>query len=52
MEEEEGGSGEGGIGADGGDGGWCRGGDSGGVAGGGALRLVPCIRRVHPGDFV
>lgn len=37
MAEEEGGSGEGGVGTDGRDGGWCRGGDLGRVAGGGAL---------------
>ena len=37
MEEEEGGSGEGGVGTDGRDGGWCRGGDPGRAAGSGAL---------------
>lgn len=40
MAEEEGGSGEGGVGTDGRDGGWCRGGDPGWVAGCGALRLL------------
>lgn len=38
MEEEEGGSGEGGVESDGRDGGWCRGRDSGRAAGGGALK--------------
>lgn len=43
MEEEERGSGEGSVGTDGGDGSWCRGRNSGGVAGGGTLKFVLCI---------
>ena len=45
MEEEEGGGGEGGIGTDGRDGRWCRGGDSGRVAGRGGLkfRFFSCV---------
>lgn len=49
MAEEEGGSGEGGVGTDGRDGGWCRRGDLGRVAGGGALsfHFFALLSRVH-----
>lgn len=40
MAEEEGGSGEGGVGTHGRDGGCCRGGDPGRVAGGEALNFL------------
>lgn len=40
MAEEEGRSGEGGVGTDGRDGGWCRGGDPGRVAGRGGLSCL------------
>ncbi len=47
MEEEEGGSREGGVGTDGRDGGWCRGGDPGRAAGSGALMFFLFFFFVH-----